>query len=221
MARQLAFDLPQRVARGRGDFFVSGSNAAALAAIDGWQGWPGRKLVLTGPHGAGKSHLASVWAGLSGAVVIAAEALADTDPAGLAVRNLALEDLDRTAGDAAAQEAAFHLHNLVLAEGGSLLVTASLPAARWGLTLADLASRMQGAGAVAIAPPDDALLAAVLVKLFADRQIEPPGSLIRYLLPRIDRSFSGAGEIVARLDAEALARGRPLGIGLARALLEP
>ena len=220
MPRQLIFDLPLREARGRGDFFVSESNAAALAAVDGWQGWPGSKLLLTGPEGAGKSHLVQVWAEISGAQVIAAEALAGLDLAPFAGHNVALEDADRIAGDDTAERAAFHLHNLVLAERGHLLVTASVPPGRWGLTLPDLASRMQGTASIAIAPPDQALLAAVLVKLFADRQITPPETLIRYLVARIDRSFAAAREIVAALDAAALSTGKPLGIKLAAELLE-
>lgn len=220
MARQLTFDLPLREARGRGDFFVSDSNAAALAALDGWQGWPGAKLLLTGPEGAGKSHLVQVWAEMARAEVIAADSLARRDVSALAGRNVALEDADRLAGDDAAERAAFHVHNLVLAEGGHLLVTAAMPPAQWGLALPDLASRMQGTASVAIAPPDEALLAAVLVKLFTDRQIDPPESLIRYLLPRIDRSFAAAREIVAALDEAALSTGKPLGVKLAGALLD-
>jgi chromosomal replication initiation ATPase DnaA len=220
MATQLTFDLPLREARGRGDFFVSDSNAAAMAALDGWADWPGRKLVLTGPEGAGKSHLVQVWADMAGAEVIAGEALAQIEPATLAGRNVALEDVDRIAGNAAAEHAAFHLHNLVLAEGGSLLVTATTPPSRWGLTLPDLASRMEGTPIVSIAPPDEALLAAVLVKLFADRQIDPPETLIRYLVPRIDRSFAAAREIVALLDQAALAERKPVSRDLARQVIE-
>ncbi|GGD38414.1 DnaA ATPase domain-containing protein [Sinisalibacter lacisalsi] len=220
MARQLTFDLPQREARGRGDFFVSAANAAALAAIDGWRTWPGRKLVITGPPGAGKSHLAALWAEEAGAEVIPAEALSATNPAILAGRNVVLEDAEALAGNTEAEAAAFHLHNIVLAEGGSLLVTAATAPSRWGLALPDLASRMEGTPVVAIEPPDEALLAAVLVKLFTDRQIDPPETLIRYLLPRIDRSFAAARAIVEALDTTALAEGKPVSRDLARQILE-
>ena len=220
MARQLTFNLPQREARGRSDFFVSTANAAALAAVDGWRNWPDRKLVLTGPPGAGKSHLAGLWAEETGAEVLAAAGLAASDPATLAGRSVVLEDAEALAGDAEAQAAAFHLHNIVLAEGGHLLVTAATAPSRWGLELPDLASRMQAAPVVAIEPPDESLLAAVLVKLFADRQIDPPETLIRYLLPRIDRSFAAAREVVAALDTRALAEGKPVSRDLARQILE-
>lgn len=220
MARQLSFDLPLREATGRGDFFVSESNAAALAAIESWQGWPGHKLVLCGPAGAGKSHLAAVWVGMAGARVIAAAELATIDPGAYAGHSVAVEDAGTIAGDRAAENAAFHLHNIVLAEGGSLLFTAENAPTRWGLTLPDLASRMIATPVASIAPPDEALLGALLLKLFADRQLTPPQTLIRYLVARIDRSFAAAGQIVAALDAAALDEGKPLGVKLAGEVLE-
>ena len=219
MTRQLVFDLPHREARGRGDFFVSESNRAALAAIEGWRDWPGGKLLLTGPEGAGKSHLVQVWADLAGAEVLAADGLAATDPAAFAGRRVALEDADRRAGDPAFEEALFHLHNIVLAEGGQLLVTAREAPGRWGLGLADLESRMAGAGLVRIDPPDEALLAAVIVKLFADRQVEISPRVVNYLTLRLERSFAAAQEIVARLDAAALAAGRKVSPELAAEVL--
>lgn len=220
MTRQLAFDLPHRESRGRGDFFVSRSNAAALAAIDGWPGWPGGKLVLVGPAGAGKSHLVQVWSEAADAVVLAADTLTAADPAACAGRNVALEDGDALAGDPAREEAAFHLHNLVLAEGGHLLVTAASPPVRWGLGLPDLQSRLQGTTLVEIEPPDEALLAAVLVKLFADRQIEVSPRLVAYLAARTDRSFAALGDLVAQLDTAALAAGTKVSLPLARSVLE-
>lgn len=220
MPRQLSFDLPVRTARGRGDFFVSAANAAALAMIEGWQGWPHRKLVLVGPRGAGKTHLVHVWAALSGAAIVPATALAGTDIAALASAPVAVEDCQSVAGDPAAETALFHLHNLVLAEGRALLLTACAAPRRWPLVLPDLASRLQATAVAAIAPPDDALLAAVLAKLFTDRQLSPSPATVPYLARRIERSFAAAGAVVARLDAAALDAGRPITPALARELLD-
>ncbi|PIE06653.1 MAG: chromosomal replication initiator DnaA [Rhodobacterales bacterium] len=219
MARQLAFDLPHRTARGRGDFFVSDSNASALDAIEQWQGWPGRKLLLVGPEGAGKSHLVQVWAGLAGAEVVEARRLDGTGLAALEGHNIALEGADTLAGDPTREQAAFHLHNLVLAAGGHLLLTARDAPGRWGLTLPDLESRMSGTRLVRIDPPDDALLAAVIVKLFADRQIGVSPRVVSYLTRRLDRSLAAAGEAVARLDAAALAEGSKVSVELAGRVL--
>lgn len=220
MHRQLSFDLPVRAALGREDFFVAPANAMAVALIEGWQNWPGRKLVLEGPKGAGKTHLTHVWAQAAGARIITATALADTDIPALATGHVAVEDVPLIAGNAAAEHALFHLHNLILAEGQSLLLTADRPAAHWGLTLPDLASRMQGTTATRLDAPDDRLLTAVLAKLFADRQLIPTPDTIPYLVTHMDRSFDSARQLVAMLDTAALSQGRPINRKLAAEVLE-
>ncbi|MAM62647.1 DnaA/Hda family protein [Maritimibacter sp. UBA3975] len=220
MAEQLTFDLPVRTSRDRGDFFIAESNAVALAAVERWKDWPGRKMVLTGPDGSGKSHLVEVWATLSGAEIVPASALPDTETAALAGRSVAVEDADRVAGDDEAEAALFHLHNLVLAEGGAVLFTSRAAPSRWGLDLPDLASRIEGTPMVALSPPDDALISAVLVKLFDDRQIAVAPNLIAYLAPRLPRSLAAAQDFVMRLDALALAEKRDVTRALAARLLD-
>ncbi|HMB14030.1 MAG TPA: DnaA/Hda family protein [Roseovarius sp.] len=220
MAQQLSFDLPVRPALGREDFFVSPANAEAVAMIEGWQGWPSRKLILAGPTGAGKTHLAHVWAALSGAQMIAAPDLPDADIPTLAQGSVAVEDAHLIAGDRDAEDALFHLHNLTLADGHALLVTARRAPHLWGLTLPDLASRMQGTLLTELRAPDDALLAAVLMKLFADRQLSPSPDTIPYLARRIERSFAAARETVEALDRAALAHGRAITRRLAARVLD-
>lgn len=219
MAQQLGFDLPVRTALGREDFFVSPANALAVAMIEGWQTWPSRKLLLIGPAGAGKTHLAHVWAAESGARIVAATGLADADIPALSQSPVAVEDADRIAGDPAAEEALFHLHNLVLAEGHSLLLTASAPPQHWGLTLPDLQSRMQGTQAATLSPPDDQLLGAVLLKLFSDRQINPTPDALNHLIKHMTRDFATARAVVAEMDRTALADRRRISMALARDVL--
>ncbi len=220
MPQQLSFDLPVRQALGREDFFVSPANAAAVGLIEGWPGWPSRKLMLIGPAGAGKTHLTHVWVALSGATILEASDLAAADIPTLARASVAVENAEAVADTPAAQDALFHLHNLVLAEGHSLLITTGLPANRWGLTLPDLASRMEGTPAATLEAPDDALLAAVLMKQMADRQLSPSPGTIPYLVKRIDRSFAAARSIVERLDSTALAQGAPITRALAAKVLD-
>lgn len=220
MHRQLSFDLPARAALGREDFFVAPANAMAVALIENWQNWPGRKLLLEGPKGAGKTHLAHVWAQAAGARIVAATSLADVDIPDLASGPVAVEDVQDIAGDLAVENALFHLHNLTLAEGHALLLTADRPAARWGLELPDLASRMQGTQATRLEAPDDRLLAAVLAKLFADRQLIPTPDTIPYLVARMDRAFDSARLLVALLDQAALNQGRAINRKLAAEMLE-
>ncbi|HOZ32680.1 MAG TPA: chromosomal replication initiator DnaA, partial [Tabrizicola sp.] len=205
MIRQLAFDLPSTAAMTRADFFVSPSNAVALQVVEGWQSWPGRKLLLIGPEGSGKTHLARVWAGLADAVILDARTLADVDLAPLAGTPVAVEDADHL--PPAAEAALFHLHNIVT-PGGALLLTAKAPPRDWGLALPDLISRMQAAPLARLEAPDDALLSAVLVKLFADRQVAVPPNLIPYLISRMPRSVGAARTLVTALDARSLAGDR-------------
>jgi len=216
--RQTAFDLGATVRLQRADFFVSASNAQAMATVEAWADWPGGKLVLLGLPGAGKSHLAQLWATMARAVVVRGADLAGLDLSRLGHR-VVVEDAGLVAGDEAAEAALFHLHNLTVPEG-RLLITADAPPRDWGLRLADLVSRLQAAQHVRLDPPDDALLSAVLIKLFADRQIAVPPNLIAYLVPRIERSLGAAAAVVVRLDMAALALGRPVTRTLAAEILD-
>lgn len=218
--RQLPLDLPSRPALGRGALFVAPCNADAVATIDAWRNWPAGKLVLVGEAGSGKTHLAQVWAAASGARVVSAADLAGADLPGLADCPVAVEDADRAAGNAAAERALLHLHNLSAAGAGALLLTARVPPASWRLALPDLASRMQAAATVRIARPDDVALRAVLIKLFADRQLAPSPAALHLILTRMERSFAAARDIVARLDSAALAERRAVTRTLAARLLD-
>jgi len=220
MAEQLSFDLPVKTAHGREDFFVSSANAAAVAMIEGWQSWPGRKLVLVGAEASGKTHLVHVWATLSGAQVIDASRLKNADVPDLATSPVAVEDCDRIIGDADAEEALFHLHNLALAEGQSLLFTGPNAPNYWSIALPDLASRLKGTPVVKLEAPDDALLTALMAKLFHDRQVVPNADVLPYLVQRIERSCAAARATVKALDAAALAQGRAVTRKLAQEVLD-
>ena len=217
MIRQLAFDLPNAEAMTREDFFVAPSNALALQAVEGWQDWPGLKLLLVGPAASGKTHLALVWARLTDALILPAATLLDADLASLSGRAVVVEDAHHL-GPAEAQ--LFHLHNLAAASGAALLITARTAPRDWGLGLPDLISRMQAIPIAHLDAPDDALLSAVLVKLFADRQVAVPANLIPYLISRMPRSVGAARALVAALDARALAAGRPITRALAGEVLD-
>lgn len=219
MTRQLAFDLPPADGFARSDFFVSPANALALATVEGWHDWPGGKLLLTGPEGAGKTHLAHIWAAATDALILPADELAGADLPRLAqIGAVVVEDVHQLAGHRAGEVALFHLHNMIT-PAGRLLMTAPAPARDWGLGLADLKSRVEAAQIARLGAPDDALLSAVLVKLFADRQVAVPPALIAWMVPRMERSIAAARALVAGLDAHALALGRPITRALAAAHL--
>lgn len=214
--RQLALALAHEESFAREDFLPGASNADALALIERWPDWPDRVLALVGPEGAGKSHLAAIWSEISGARRLAARALGDTDLlAALATGALVIED----AGSDINERALFHLINLVREEEAFLLVTARAAPATFAIALPDLASRLRAIPVVTLAAPDDALLRAVLFKLFTDRQLAVDESLISYLVTRIERSFAAARAAVEAIDHEALRRKRPVTRALAAEVL--
>lgn len=214
--RQLALALDHAANLTRDDFLPGPSNENALALLDRWPDWPARTLALVGPEGSGKSHLASIWATQSGARFMSARALTiEALPEALATGALVLEDC---AADTVDERALFHLLNLVREDDGWLLLTTRMAPTSWNIGLPDLASRLRAMPVASLAMPDDALLRAVMVKLFADRQLAVDEALIAYLLPRIGRSFAAARDAVETLDREALQQGRPVNRTLAAEL---
>ena len=218
MTRQLSLDLPPGgAAMGEGDFFVSAANAQAHAMLTQAAPWPQGKLALVGPAGSGKTHLARIWAARSGAVILPAVAVAALTRPGPGAA-IAIEDAQTL--PRAAEEALFHLHNHLAATGGRLLLTADRPPVRWDIALPDLASRMQATTVVRLGDPDDALLFAVLAKLFADRQLAPEPGVVPWLVARIERSHAAATAAVEALDRAALDSGRAITRALARQVLD-
>jgi chromosomal replication initiation ATPase DnaA len=204
--RQLILDWPHPPSFAREDFLSAPSNREALRAIDRWPDWPGRMLLLVGPEGSGKSHLAALWAEKSGAAAVRGESLGE-ESAEVPVRGAALliEDADRV-GDAEAR--LFHLINSALQTAAWVLLTARQAPDAWGLTIPDIHSRLRLAPVVRLKAPDIELIEAVLFKLFSDRQLRVEPRVIAYIATRIERSLGAARRLVATLDLEAMAKGR-------------
>ena len=215
---QLALDFGDRAALGADDFLVAPCNRDAVLWIDRWPAWPAPALVVHGPPGCGKTHLAHVWRARSGARMLAADRLAHETPGELIAdtRCAVVECADATSGE----QALVHLYNVVAERGGHLLLTATAPPLQWGIALPDLRSRIVAAPAVAIGAPDDALIAAVMGKLFGDRQLRVDDEVVAFLLARMERSFDAARRLVAALDSAALAGARNITVPLARQVLD-
>lgn len=212
--RQLPLDMPwpRHEGASREDFAVSDSNAEALRFLDAWPDWPDGRLALVGPEGSGKTHLALVWAERSGARFVDCAGAADEAAARRWARSgaVVVEDCDRALATPEAETALFHLLNILRDEGGSILMTARTPPARWTIRLPDLASRLSALTVAEIGMPDDALMEALVAKLFADRHIVITDRLAGYIARRIERSSTAIEAAVARLDARSLELGEPV-----------
>lgn len=216
--QQLPLALEMRPALGRDDFMVAQCNREAVAWIDLWPNWPVPALCLYGPKGCGKSHLAEVWRARSAALSVPATDLAGCDPDALLgdAQGLVIEDAD----SALDETACFHLYNMLKERGGHLLMTSTLPPSRWKVALPDLKSRLGASLVCEISPPDDDLMVGLLLKLFADRQIQAGPQTISYILPRIERSFVALTDLVAAIDRRALAEKRAVTLPLVRSVME-
>jgi len=218
---QLVLDLGHRPALGRADFLVSECNADAVAWIDRWPDWPAPGLVIWGPAASGKSHLGQVWRARAGAPMITAGDLDRREPPDLAGAPgvVWFDAADGIAGNPDRERAALHVYNLIAERGGHILLGARTPPGRWEVGLADLRSRLNALPTVGIAPPDDAVLGAVLLKLFADRQLQVGVEVIQFAVTRMERSFEAAERLVRVVDMAALASQRKVSIPLLREVL--
>ncbi|MEQ8354143.1 MAG: DnaA/Hda family protein [Kiloniellaceae bacterium] len=221
---QLPLELDHRPALGREDFLVTPGNAEAVDRVDRWPDWPAGALALYGPSGSGKSHLCQVWRQTSGAVEIDAEMLRrDEPPAYLGdAQACVVEDVSAClAPEPEIARRLLHLYNMMLERRGYLLLADRRAPARWACPLADLRSRLSAMQAVAVGGPDDVLIDAVLVKLLFDRQLDCRPEVVRYLAPRLERSFTAVRDVVEAIDRAALAaKRRQITVPMARAVMQ-
>lgn len=217
---QLPLQFEHRPALGGDDFLVAAPNADAVAWLDRWPDWPAPALVIHGAPGCGKSHLCQVFLARTGGCAVSRQSLRAAPPPDLlgGAPALVLDDVEAALADGLERQL-LHLYNFVAESRRHLLMTARLAPARWPVALPDLRSRLNAALSCEIGPPDDPLMAAVLVKLFADRQLKVDDGVVAFLLARMERSFDAARRLVAALDAAALAEKRNITVPLARDVL--
>lgn len=207
MAEQLTLRFAFEPGLGEQDFLVGPFNSAACDMINLWPDWPDRVVILCGPEGCGKTHLAHIWARKSGAAFLALNELdASSLPALFSQPALVL---DHRGGSFAEQEL-FHLLNLARERQIDVLITARTKPDGWALRTPDLLSRLRLAPLVEIGFPDDASFRALLAKLLHDRQLQVDPNVIEYLTIRCERSFAAATQVVELLDSESLKKARPI-----------
>ncbi len=209
--RQLPLPLAHRPEFTAAGFLEAPSNAAALAWLARSAEWPGGRLALWGEAGCGKTHLLHVWARRVGARF---SLLPNAEPP---AGPIAIDDADAAASD---ERRLLHLLNAAAEARQPVLLAARTPPARWPVALPDLESRLRATAAVEIAAADDALLADLLERLLAARQLAVPAALQSWLLLQLPRTPAAIRETVARLDRASLAAGRAVTRSLAAAVLE-
>lgn len=218
---QLVLEFDHRPSLGGDDFLVAPCNKEAVGWLDRWQDWPGPALVIYGPAGCGKSHLGQVFLAQSEGIMISPKMLLGDDPPSLLGDAPAclVEDAEDLVG-AQCEKALFHLYNWCREENRRLLLSATNAPSRWPIILPDLGSRIRAAVAVEIGTPDDALITAVMVKQFADRQLVIDGDVVAFVQARMERSFAFIRALVETADTMALAEHRAITVPLMRRVLK-
>ncbi len=215
--RQLNLAFEFRPAYGGDHFLVAPCNCEAVAWVDNWPDWPSPYLIIHGPSGCGKTHLTEVFRRRADAQKLGHIALAENlarDPEE-AAGGWIVEDADSYL-DGGEPEPLFHLFNQVREGRGHLLLSARAAPSQWCIDLEDLRSRVNATPAVSIGSPDDELLAAVLVKHFADRQLRVGTDVVDYAVKRMERSFEAISDLVERLDQQSLRARREITVPLVR-----
>lgn len=222
---QIPLDWGCRSAYAREDFLIGPENRDAVGWIDKWPDWPAPLIILNGPAASGKTHLAAVWRDKSRAVSVRPDMLMDSNADAIAHhlgagQPIVLDGIDPWLGFRDAEETLFHLYNIFKEDGRTMMLTMRMAPSRAEFAIPDLASRLRAAPAITIHPPDDTLLASILIKLFTDRQLSVSNDVIRYILPRMERSFAAARDIVEMADRLALAEKQKISLPLMRRVLD-
>ena len=214
MPGQLALPFGSRPALGREDFIVAPCNEQALRFIERWPDWPTRAAAIFGPRGSGKTHLARIFAALSGAHLVSASELSSVDPD---TENAIAVELDDAPADRARDRALFALFER---PSGTLLLTGRFAPSEWPVTLGDLKSRLDALLSFEVWAPDDHLLSALIRKHFADRQLDVTDAIIRRLLTHVERTPHAIAAFIAHIDENALAEKRAISERLVMELID-
>lgn len=153
-------------------------NAQAAHHLERWATWPVMATVLVGPRKSGRSRMGRAFAAKTGGT------LAD--------------DAERWD-----EEALFHAWNAASERRRPLLMIAERPPPAWELELPDLRSRLSATPVVTIGPIDDAMFGTLIVHALGERGLHAPPELVRFLLPRVERSYVSVQRIVDALDGHA------------------
>lgn len=207
-----------------------GRNALAVASLERVAAGNGPALVwLWGPGGSGRSHLLQACVAAAHQRGAATAYLPLARPGGLApgvlegmdgLDLLALDDVERAAGDPPWESALFGVYEGLIARGGRLVAAARAPPAAAGFALADLASRFSAAAVFRLEPLDDDERVAALQRRAAWRGLVLPEDTARFLLARVERDAASLFELLDRLDRAALAAQRRLTVPFVRSVLD-
>jgi len=189
----LPLDWPQSGDERR--FILSDANREAFEHFRHWSMWPVKATILTGPRRSGRSLLARGFVARVGGRLF--------------------DDAERHD-----EEALFHAWNQAQETGRPLVLVVD-DSEGWQVALPDLRTRLAVTPVARIHQPDDALFAALIELLFADRGLHIPGEALRFITGRVHRDYLTAEKVVEAIDRFAIAERARLSLPtVRRALME-
>jgi len=204
--KQLTLGLPYCQTFERADFIVAPCNIAAVRWMDRYPNWGGHALLIYGPKGCGKTHLAHTFSDVHLDGKTLSDVVLPETP------RVVVEDIDCVADE----KVLFHLFNWTKEQGIGLLMTArKVPE----FELPDLSSRIMMCQKVAILPPDDDLILAVLTKAFAERRVMVEQSVLEYAARYTERTFEAIQSLIDGADKLSLSQNRRITIPIVKQVL--
>jgi chromosomal replication initiation ATPase DnaA len=197
---------------------VTEANRDAARLLTDWRAWPNGALALTGPKGAGKTHLALAWALEAGARQVSPTAVPD-DAAAIfqeADGRLFIDDLDGLRDEGML----WRVLDLARTRSGAVLLVAGAPPAAWPVAIPDLRSRLNALPVARLGEPDEALMEVVLRRICREQFIQLSDDAAQYLARRLPRTFAAARHMAAALDASLTRGARPISRRAAEKALE-
>jgi DnaA regulatory inactivator Hda len=217
-AQQLLLELPLKPNYSKTDFVESSCNGEAIQWIERWPDWPVKMIAIFGETGCGKTHLAHIWQEKAQAKYLTPSDIHQLSPleATQDTSAIVLDDVDLIVNEKSSQDWLFHFYNLMKEDQKDLLLCCQTPPTQWPVSLPDLKSRLATVMSIAVNPPDEEALKAVLFKLCSERGMTLSADVGEYILRRVERSFDSIRSLVATLDQHTLSQHRQLTLGLVR-----
>ena len=214
--QQLAIPLPDQVTTDASTLLVEAATREVWTWLSAWPEWPLPQVVVVGPVGAGKSHMARALSLLRGGILLTAEE--SLDPLYL-VHSFPIIIVDGY--DCYKDESwLFHLYNLAQEHHRQVVYFGRTAPASHSFMVKDLASRLRSLPCLEIHEPDDDLFRKLFRKELLKRGMLCGDDILEYIYRRFDRSYTTIHYLVKVIDELTLSQQRPLTLPLLKEIID-
>ncbi|TQV84532.1 DnaA regulatory inactivator Hda [Aliikangiella coralliicola] len=210
------------------DNFLSGDNLQLVEKLTKLTATSAEFIFVWGSAESGKTHLAQAlcnhfnqqaWS--AAYLPLANRDLSAEILDGMSVMELVcIDDLASVEKDKAWEEGLFDLYNNLKLEQKNLVVFSASPPAKSSIKLADLKSRLSAMEIYKIEPLNDEQKITLLQKRAANRGMDVPADVAKFILSRQSRSVSDLIDILDQIDHSSMVLQRKVTIPLIKEILD-